>query len=123
MAFGVALAVIASVDAARHLSSYREEPGRRFEQVSLGRGSTVLLTPAIAVTPAGIFCQVIGDARYVLLWMHGGGSEQLVYDGEAFHPAAVPMRWGGEFRIGESWAVASDAVRSGFANCARCIHR
>jgi hypothetical protein len=89
VAVGVALALIASVDAARHWVGFREEPGRRFEQVSLGRGSTVLLTPSIGVTRAGIFCQVIGDARYVLLWLHGGGSEQLVYAGEAFHPSAV----------------------------------
>ena len=89
-AIGVALALIASVDAARHWAEFREEPGRQFEQMSLGKGSTVLLMPSVAVTPAGIFCSVIGDARYVLLWMHGGGSEQLVYEGEAFHPTAVP---------------------------------
>jgi len=91
VAFGVVLAVLASVDAARHWVEFRAEPGRKFEQVSLGRDSTVLLTQSIAVTSAGIFCQVIADARYVLLWMRDGANEQLVYSGQAFHPTAVPV--------------------------------
>jgi hypothetical protein len=87
LALGVAL--IASIDARRHLASYRSEPGRQFQTVMLKQGPKTLFASAFTISRAGIFCQAIGDGRYVMVWLHDGRSEKLDFDGEAFHPVAA----------------------------------
>jgi hypothetical protein len=89
VALAVGVALVASLDAWRHMASYASEPGRRFPEVMLGQGPTTNFTSAFAVSRAGIFSQVIADGHYVVVWLHDGKSEKLSFAGEAFHPASV----------------------------------
>lgn len=81
-----AAAVLAAVDAHRHVVSYAAEPGRRFERVAVQKGA--LFSGAPAVSAAGLFYQAIGKDRYVLRWLHDGVNEELAFEGHAFHPVA-----------------------------------
>jgi hypothetical protein len=89
VALAIVVALVASVDAWRHMVSYSREPGRRFPQVTLGQGPNTAFTSAFAVSRAGIFSQVIADGHYVVVWLHDGRSEKLSFVGEAFHPVSV----------------------------------
>jgi Tol biopolymer transport system component len=42
-----------------------------------------------AVSRFGIFYQSMGTGRYVLRWLHDNRNEELMFDGEAFHPIAI----------------------------------
>jgi Glycosyltransferase family 87 len=88
----IAVALIASLDARRHMASYRSEPGRRFSQVTLNLAPKPLFVSSFAVSRAGIFCQAIADRRYSLIWLHDDQTEKLVFSGEAFHPRADEQR-------------------------------
>jgi len=89
IAMGVTL--IAAIDATRHLSSYRIEPGRRFQRIMLEQEPNAILISSFAVSQAGIFCEAIADGRYALVWLHGKQSEKLVFSGEAFHPTTSTL--------------------------------
>jgi hypothetical protein len=111
IALAVGVILLASIDARRHVTSYGSEPGRRFEQVMLRQGPAANLTSAFAVSQAGIFCQVIADGRYLLVWLHDGQSQKLRFDGEAFHPVAVAKDGPIYFELithGKSTAMAFD---------------
>ncbi len=78
--------VIAWLDARRHLRSYANEPGQRFERVAVEKGALFSSSPAIS--RFGVFYQCIGKDRYVLRWLHDGQNEELAFEGHAFHPVA-----------------------------------
>jgi hypothetical protein len=83
------VAAVATVDARRHILSYRNEPSQHFERIPIEKG--VVLTPSVAVSKDGIFAQVIGRDRYLLSWLHDGRAEALSFPGEVFHPVATSV--------------------------------
>jgi hypothetical protein len=78
----------AFVDAKRHMLSYVNEPGQRFERVVVQKGATFSSFPA--VSRAGIFYQSMGHDRYVLRWLHDDRNEELSFGGQALHPRSAP---------------------------------
>jgi Glycosyltransferase family 87 len=88
----VAVALIASLDAQRHMVSYRSEPGRRFPRIMFNLAPKSFFVSSFAVSKVGIFCQAIADSRYSLLWLHDNQTEKLSFKGEAFHPRADAQR-------------------------------
>jgi hypothetical protein len=85
----VLAALIALIDARQHMRAYAEEPGQRFERVAVEEGAIFSSYPA--VSRAGIFYQSMGRDRYVLRWLHDNRNEdeELVFEGQAFHPIAT----------------------------------
>jgi Glycosyltransferase family 87 len=82
----IVAAVLASMDARRHILSYAAEPGRQWEHVAVEKNAIFSSSPA--VSRAGLFYQSIGGDRYVLRWLHDGRMEELAFEGHAFHPVA-----------------------------------
>jgi hypothetical protein len=80
------IAAIAGLAARRHLASYYEEPGRRWERVAVQRGAIYSSSPA--VVRSGIVYQSIGAMHYVLRWFHAGRTDEFPFAGEALHPIA-----------------------------------
>ena len=78
---------VAFIDTKRHMFSYVNEPGQRFERVVQEKA---LFSSFPAVSRAGIFYQSMGDDRYVLRWLHDNRNEQLVFGGQALHPRSAP---------------------------------
>ena len=93
LAFAVLLFAVAAafIDTKRHMLSYMNEPGQRFERV-VGQGKAVF-SSFPAVSRAGIFYQSMGDDRYVLRWLHDNRNEELSFGGHALRPRSAP---GGE---------------------------
>jgi len=81
-------ALISFVDARRHMLSYANEPGQRFERVVVQSGANFSSFPV--VSRAGIFYQSMGPDRYVLRWLHDGRNEKLFFEGQALHPRLAP---------------------------------
>jgi hypothetical protein len=81
-------ATAAFVDAKRHMLSYVNEPRQRFERVVVQEGAAFSSFPA--VSRAGIFCQSMGNDRYVLRWLHDNRNEELLFGGQALHPRSAP---------------------------------
>jgi hypothetical protein len=81
-------AAAAFLDAKRHMLSYVNEPGQRFERVAVQKGAAFSSFPA--VSRAGIFYQSMGDDRYVLRWLHDNQNEELLFGGQALHPRSAP---------------------------------
>jgi hypothetical protein len=81
--------LIALADARRHMLSYVNEPGQRFERVAVEKGAIFSSSPT--VSRYGIFYQSIGRDydRYVLRWSHDNQIDQLSFEGHAFHPVAA----------------------------------
>jgi hypothetical protein len=87
VAAGLATAVlIAAFVAHRQEARYLLEPGRHFERVALDRGTNLSAFPG--VSSAGLFYQAMVPSGYVLRWLHDGKLEELVFEGQAFHPVA-----------------------------------
>jgi hypothetical protein len=84
----VFITLISLVDARRHMLSYANEPGQRFERIAVERGALFSSSPA--VSRYGIFYQSIGHdySRYVLRWLHDNQIEELKFEGHALHPVA-----------------------------------
>jgi hypothetical protein len=80
-------ATAAFLDAKRHMLSYVNEPGQRFERVAVQKGAVFSSFPA--VSRAGIFFQSMGNDRYVLRWLHDNRNEQLLFGGQAMHPRSA----------------------------------
>jgi len=80
--------VVALFDATRHMQSYRQEPGRHFQQI-IGVNKT-LYSSYPAITQAGLFFQSLGPDRYVIRWLHEDHAEEIALDGDAFGPMALP---------------------------------
>jgi Tol biopolymer transport system component len=82
-------ALIAYVDARRHMLSYADEPGQRFERVAVEKGALFSSSPA--VSRQGIFYQSIARNydRFVLHWSHDGQIDELSFEGHAFHPVVA----------------------------------
>jgi Tol biopolymer transport system component len=81
-------AAAAFVDAKRHMLSYVQEPGQRFERLVVQEGAVFSSFPV--VSRAGIFYQSMGPDRYVLRWLHDNRNEELSFAGEALHPRGAP---------------------------------
>lgn len=81
-AVAIAVILLAAADARRHFASYAQEPGRRFEQITLA--TSPVFYPA--VTRAGIIYQTMGNGPYVLRYLHGEQVQDFYFAGEAFHP-------------------------------------
>jgi hypothetical protein len=81
-------ATAAVVDGKRHMLSYVNEPGQRFERGVVQEGAVFSSFPA--VSGAGIFYQSIGDDRYVIRWLHDNQNEELLFGGQAMHPRSAP---------------------------------
>jgi Glycosyltransferase family 87 len=81
----VVLAVL--LDARRHVISYGNEPGQRFERVAEEKGELFASSPA--VSPFGLFYQAMGNDRYVLGWVHDNGVEKVSFEGESLNPVAA----------------------------------
>jgi hypothetical protein len=86
LAIAVAIVVIllAAADARRHLASYRNEPGRHFEQIVSAGGA--VFSPVVSRN--GIFFQSIGSEGYVLRRLRDNRVQDFSFPGEVFHPAA-----------------------------------
>jgi hypothetical protein len=84
----VFVTLTALVDARRHMLSYADEPGQRFERIAIERGAIFSSSPA--VSRFGIFYQSIAHdySRYVLRWLHDNQIEELIFEGDAIHPVA-----------------------------------
>jgi hypothetical protein len=82
----LAIALAAFLDAGRHMSSYRNEPGQRFSRFAVENGQ--LFSGFPAVTRYGVFYQAMGRDRYVLHWLHDNRTEELLFDGHALRPVA-----------------------------------
>jgi hypothetical protein len=88
----IAIAMVSLADARRHMLAYRQEPGRRYQQIVGDPGSLFSGYPVI--TRSGLFYQGMGDFRrgedgYLLCWFHGGRLDRLGFGGYALHPVAV----------------------------------
>lgn len=77
-------AMVAFVDAKRHLVSYTSEPAQQFARVAAQSGAMFSSFPV--VSHAGIFYQSMGKDRYVLRWLHDNRNEELSFEGHALHP-------------------------------------
>jgi hypothetical protein len=86
VATALAIAIVAFVDAQRHMASFRNEPGQRFERVAVEKGALFSSSPAIS--EAGLFYQSMGGDGYVLRWSHDDRIETLRPEGQALHPVA-----------------------------------
>jgi Glycosyltransferase family 87 len=107
----VVAAVFAAADARRHAVNYAAEPGRRYERVSAGKDAIFSASPT--VSRAGLFYQSIGGDRYVLRWQHDGQTEELAFDGQAFHPTTASPDGPIYFELvahGKSTTMAFDPV-------------
>ena len=82
--------LIASVEARRHMLSYANEPGQRFERIAVERGAMFSSSPV--VSSYGVFYQSMGWDRYVLRWLHDNRIEELSFEGHALHPVAPAAR-------------------------------
>lgn len=80
----IATALIAFMDAKRHMASYAKEPERHFARVAPQRGAIFSSFPV--VSRAGIFYQSMENDRYVLRWLHDNRNEELLFEGQALHP-------------------------------------
>jgi len=85
-ALGLVAVVVAvsAIDAQRHLSAYRNEPGQRCEGIGKQKGA--LFSGFPAVSKAGLFYQSMGSDRYVLRWIHDNVNEELIFEGHALQP-------------------------------------
>jgi hypothetical protein len=81
-------AMVAVVDARRHILSYDDEPAQHFERVGVQHGGTFSSFPV--VSEAGLFYQSMGKDRYVLRWLHDHRDEVLSFEGHALHPRLAP---------------------------------
>jgi hypothetical protein len=82
-----AIVVLAALlDANRHMVSYRNEPGQRFQKVAVEKGELFAASPA--VSPYGLFYQTMGKDRYVLSWMRDDRIQKISLEGEVFNPFA-----------------------------------
>jgi hypothetical protein len=79
-------ALLASVDARRHVLSHAAEPGQRCERAVVEKDAIFSSSPA--VSRAGLFYQAIGKDRYVLRWLHAGKVEEFTFEGHVFGPVA-----------------------------------
>lgn len=77
-------ALIAFVDAKRHMVSYADEPEQHFARVAAQ--SWAIFSSFPVVSHAGIFYQSLGEDRYVLRWLHDGQNEELSFQGQALRP-------------------------------------
>lgn len=87
IATGVAIVLVASVVAARQVSGYRQEPGRRFARLLIEPGAIYSAAPAMSKD--GLIYESINQERYLLLRFRSGKTEVFSFEGEAFHPAAA----------------------------------
>jgi Tol biopolymer transport system component len=81
-------ALIAMVDARRHMLSYAGEPGQHFARVAAQQGAAFSSFPTIST--AGLFYQSMGKDRYVLRWLHDHRNEELSFEGHALQPRLAP---------------------------------
>jgi hypothetical protein len=80
----IVTALIAFMDAKRHMASYANEPEQHFARVAAQRGAIFSSFPV--VSRAGIFYQSMENDRYVLRWLHDNRNEELLFEGQALHP-------------------------------------
>jgi Glycosyltransferase family 87 len=98
--------VVAAIDARRHMAGYREEPARRFEQITRGDGALSASFPVM--TGAGLFYQAMGENGYVVRWKHDGTLEEVPTTGDALHPVGLGD---GSVGIEEVYGGKSEFVR------------
>jgi hypothetical protein len=88
VAAALTIVVLAALlDAHRHIVSFRNEPGQRFERIAVEKGELFASSPAIS--PFGLFYQTMGKDRYVLSWMHGDQIEKISFEGQVLNPFAA----------------------------------
>ncbi len=80
----IVAALVAFVDAKRHLVSYASEPQQHFPRIAAQNGAIFSSFPV--VSRAGLFYQSLGKDRYVLRWLHDDQNEELSFEGQALHP-------------------------------------
>jgi hypothetical protein len=80
------IVLAALLDANRHIRSYRNEPGQRFERIAVEKGELFAGSPAISAF--GLFYQSMGKDRYLLSWMHGDQIEKISFEGQVLNPFA-----------------------------------
>jgi len=98
--------VLAASDAQRHMIGYREEPPRRFEQITRRDGALSASFPVM--TGAGLFYQAMGENGYVVRWKHDGNLEEVPTEGNALHPVRLDD---GSVGIEEVYGGKSEFVR------------
>ena len=93
-------ALIAFVDAKRHMATYASEPGQHFARVAPQNGAIFSAFPVIS--RAGLFYQSMGNDRYVLRWLHDSRNEELSFAGQALHPRLAPDGTAIDFELVEN---------------------
>ena len=93
-------ALIAFVDAKRHMVSYASEPEQHFARVAAQRAAIFSSFPV--VSRAGLFYQSMGNDRYVLRWLHDNQNEELSFEGQALHPRPAADGIAIEFELVEN---------------------
>lgn len=84
----LALATIVAAPLAWHRNqAYRQESGRRWEQIAIQRGAIYSSHPV--VLRSGIVYESIGRMHYVLRWLHDGKNQEVAFPGEAVNPIAL----------------------------------
>lgn len=82
----LAVMILATFDAERHLTLYRLEPTRHLERLAVDRRTHFSTYPV--VTSAGLFYQAMVPSGYALRWSHDGHMEEFSFGGLVFHPQA-----------------------------------
>jgi hypothetical protein len=100
MAAVAVAALIAFVDAERHMVSYASEPEQHFARVAAQPGAIFSSFPV--VSRAGLFYQSMGNDRYVLRWLHGDQNKELSFEGQALHPRLAADGTGIDFELVEN---------------------
>ena len=88
----IAILLLSTADAGRHMLAYAREPGRRYQQI---RGAPhSLFSGYPVITRSGLFYQGMGDITigedgYLLCWLHNGRLDRLGFGGFSLHPFAT----------------------------------
>ena len=90
VAAAILIILVSAANTIQRMSDYRQEPGRRYRQISVGQS---LFAGYPTMTRWGLFYQGMGDQRrgedgYLLRWVHGDRMEQLGFHGYALQPRA-----------------------------------
>jgi len=82
----VLIIVASGISAARHLTSYSQEPAQHWERIVVHERTLLSLSPAII--RSGLVYQTIGRSRYILRWLHQDRITEFRFDGDAIQPVA-----------------------------------
>ena len=107
-AFAAAAVIVCSTLISwRQMGSYREEPGRRAQQLNFHDNSLFSSFPVIS--SSGLFFQSMDPDRYVVRWVHESNLDEISSKGNAFRPIRLPD--GFTIGVEESYRGSSTMLR------------